>query len=191
MVKGTVKHIFSLFHGFFLALYPSFYSESWAMAWLKDIPFLDAVVSIFVLTSVAYPGNIYLLILTRIKIQTIQVAEAYFGAELPTQAFSLVLANIRNKGNLGGTYGRKSLYNNGNANEKLNINAKTWYKDVKTFYGMQFGQLFMKWSRVPARKSNKILEKSLVRPYPQICTGVNGENLQLVRYQFSASIFWK
>ncbi len=38
-------------------------------------------------------------------------------------------------------------------------------------------------------KGGKISEKSLGRPYPQICTGVNGENLQLVRYQFSASIF--
>ncbi len=36
------------------------------------------------------------------------------------------------------------------------------------------------------RKKGEILKKSLGRPYPLICTGVNGENLQFVKY----SLYW-
>ncbi len=63
------------------------------------------------------------------------------------------------------------------------------FKDVKSFYGMQFGSLFYEMVAICVGKSDKISEKSLSRPYPQICTGINGENLQFVIYQFSASIF--
>ncbi len=40
---------------------------------------------------------------------------------------------------------------------------------------------------VLARKIDHILKKSLGRPYPLICTRVNGENLQFVKYHLAAT----
>ncbi len=60
------------------------------------------------------------------------------------------------------------------------VKDATLFTECKSGYFLSNGHV---------RKSEKILEKSLGRPYPLICTGVNGENLQFRKYQFSASVF--
>ncbi len=65
----------------------------------------------------------------------------------------------------------------------MNESDKGDAKDAITFYRTQIGPLFVKWP-----SSDQILKKSLGRPHPHICTGVNGENLQFMKYQFCACV---
>ncbi len=70
--------------------------------------------------------------------------------------------------------------------------AKTGYKRrqrCKHFLRNANRIIIYQMVAISVQRSEKISEKSLCRPYPQICTGVNGENLQFRKYQFSASVF--